>query len=309
MKNIHILPTENYSPLVHSTSRYGGFFKSEHYSPMKEMGDSYQHIYITSDEKIKEGDWFMDVDELEILKASENVELHLVNVLKPNYKKIILTTDPSLDGVQKIDDEFIEWFVNNPRCEEVVVKKGKMKLNDDGEEYGFPDMSLYKIIIPKEESKFGDSFENLANVMSTANFMFGVKEELKQIKCYCGHTTYCDCGPLEEPKDVVLGYKTSIVAQMLDRIDLEEPKQETLEEAAEKEAEGRYPVLTHSNPKNSPYVGTKQTFKHGVRFGAKWQQEQILQFLYSEITERRPYSSSKMCEKVIEFIEQLNTKK
>ena len=42
---------------------------------------------------------------------------------------------------------------------------------------------------------------------------------------------------------------------------------------------------------------------------AKWQQEQILQFLYSEIIERRPYSSSKMCEVVIEFIEQLNTKK
>jgi hypothetical protein len=53
---------------------------------------------------------------------------------------------------------------------------------------------------------------------------------------------------------------------------------ETLEEAAEKEAEGRYPVLTHSNPKNSPYVGTKQTFKHGVRFGAKWQKERM----YSE---------------------------
>jgi hypothetical protein len=30
----------------------------------------------------------------------------------------------------------------------------------------------------------------------------------EQTKCYCGHTTYCDCGP-------------------------EEPKQETLEEAAE----------------------------------------------------------------------------
>jgi len=43
--------------------------------------------------------------------------------------------------------------------------------------------------------------------------------------------------------------------------------------------------------------------------GAKWQQEQILQFLYSEIIERRPYSSSKMCEVVIEFIEQLNTDK
>ena len=22
----------------------------------------------------------------------------------------------------------------------------------------------------------------------------------EQIKCYCGHTDYCDCGPLEEPK-------------------------------------------------------------------------------------------------------------
>ena len=22
----------------------------------------------------------------------------------------------------------------------------------------------------------------------------------EQIKCYCGHTDYCDCGPLNEPK-------------------------------------------------------------------------------------------------------------
>jgi hypothetical protein len=22
----------------------------------------------------------------------------------------------------------------------------------------------------------------------------------QETKCYCGHTTYCDCGPLEEPK-------------------------------------------------------------------------------------------------------------
>ena len=22
----------------------------------------------------------------------------------------------------------------------------------------------------------------------------------EQIKCYCGHTDYCDCGPLKEPK-------------------------------------------------------------------------------------------------------------
>ena len=52
-------------------------------------------------------------------------------------------------------------------------------------------------------------------------------------------------------------------------------QEETLEETAEKESENRYPVLTHMDPNNSPYKGTKETFKHGVRFGAKWQAEQI----------------------------------
>ena len=37
--------------------------------------------------------------------------------------------------------------------------------------------------------------------------------------------------------------------------------------------------------------------------GASWQREQILNFLYEEITERRDYSASKMCEEVIKFIE------
>jgi hypothetical protein len=33
--------------------------------------------------------------------------------------------------------------------------------------------------------------------------------------------------------------------------------------------------------------------------------EQIKQFLYGEICERRPYSASRMCEEVIKFIEQM----
>jgi len=33
--------------------------------------------------------------------------------------------------------------------------------------------------------------------------------------------------------------------------------------------------------------------------------EQIKQFLYREICERRPYSASRMCEEVIKFIEQM----
>lgn len=75
----------------------------------------------------------------------------------------------------------------------------------------------------------------------------------------------------------------------------EPPLQETLEEAAEINCES----ITH------PYCDREKAM---FIKGAKWQQEQILQFLYSEITERRPYSSSRMCEEVIKFIEQFKKK-
>jgi hypothetical protein len=77
----------------------------------------------------------------------------------------------------------------------------------------------------------------------------------------------------------------------------EEPKQETLEEDL------KFPLIIENG---MDYLNlTTKIFING----AKWQAEKILEFLYLEITERRPYSSSKMCEVVIEFIEQLNTKK
>ena len=79
----------------------------------------------------------------------------------------------------------------------------------------------YEIIIPKEEPK---------------------------TKCYCSHTTYCDCG-----------------------VDVDfEIKQETLEVAAEKYANKKGDIPT-----------TKledAIFKQGFIDGAKWQQEQM----YSE---------------------------
>jgi hypothetical protein len=70
---------------------------------------------------------------------------------------------------------------------------------------------------------------------------------------------------------------------------------ETLEKAAEKYAK-QFDYAEDSSPQLDFIKG------------ANWQQEQILQFLYSEITERRDYSASKMCEKVVEFIKQ-NQKK
>lgn len=74
-------------------------------------------------------------------------------------------------------------------------------------------------------------------------------------------------------------------------------KQESIEEAAER---------IFPNHKGLTVLASNKIMLRRNAFikGAKWQQEQILDFLYLEITERRDYSASKMCEKVIEFIEQ-----
>jgi hypothetical protein len=71
------------------------------------------------------------------------------------------------------------------------------------------------------------------------------------------------------------------------------PKKETLEEAKQRILDSNYLSLNDADI---------------FEMGAEWQQEQILDFLYSEITERRDYSASKMCEKVAEFIEQFKKK-
>jgi hypothetical protein len=157
MKNIHVLPTKNYSPLVHSTNKYGGYFKSAHYSPMKEMGDSYQHIYITSDEEIKDvrphkGKW--QLEKGQILNKFPNYLTDL-----SECKLVILTTDPDLikDGVQAIDDEFLEWFVKNPSCEEVEVeKKSYIEIKEISYEGDFQNVEYvnYKIIIPQGDVNF-----------------------------------------------------------------------------------------------------------------------------------------------------------
>ena len=79
-------------------------------------------------------------------------------------------------------------------------------------------------------------------------------------------------------------------------------KQEILEEVAE--------IILFENTKNVEirYKGNRDMVIKSMLDIAKWRQEQILDFLYSEITERRDYSASKMCEKVIEFIEQFKNK-
>jgi hypothetical protein len=160
-KNIIILPTDKPSRLY---LKNGGFTTNKSagidcfisvYKP--------QNIYITSDETIKEGDWVFDSTNYGLIhKVWEVTETHFSfkdslharglkstnKNLKTHFKKIILTTDQDLikNGVQGIDDEFLEWFVKNPSCEEVKIESWQTK--------GEWDLD-YKIIIPREEPKTG----------------------------------------------------------------------------------------------------------------------------------------------------------
>ena len=153
MKNIHLVPTDKPSRLAYDFDKL--ILNSRLLSPILYKT---QNIYITSDEEIKEGDWF-------IFGVNESVLRMLEAACKANIKyngakKIMLTTDPQLIkfGVQAINDDFLEWFVKNPSCEEVEVEEFEPI-------YGHQNNSssvLYKTIIPKEEPK-----ERLKKILGT----------------------------------------------------------------------------------------------------------------------------------------------
>jgi hypothetical protein len=144
MKNIHTLPTDKPSRLYKQT----GVLVLDKLFEISNDGISInQHIYITSNEEIKVWDWV-----IEFQKGDDIGEVHFINseyvIAGDIQKKIILTTNQDLinDGVQSIDDEFLEWFVKNPSCEQVdVFYKDVYSLSTWDRRY--------KIIIPQEEPK------------------------------------------------------------------------------------------------------------------------------------------------------------
>ncbi len=187
MKKIHVLPTKKPSRLQ---SQMNGKYHLENGQTISLK--SYQNIYITCDEEIKDGDWcfylgrfgakivckakltdtgfvYQEFGEDYVGREDEGI-----TPLKSEIFKIILTTDQDLikDGVQAIDDEFLEWFVKHPSCEFVEVdkeedelvspKNPKIRFNYLQDPPSFisaeslNNMILtykYKIIIPQEEPK------------------------------------------------------------------------------------------------------------------------------------------------------------
>ena len=114
MKNIHILSTDKQSKLFKLA---GDLYLHEEFGIDPKRA---QNIYITSDEEIKEGDWMIRDNE-QPTKVTPNFFWDF----GVRYYKIILTTDQDLikDGVQAIDDDFLEWFVKNPSCEFINIEK------------------------------------------------------------------------------------------------------------------------------------------------------------------------------------------
>lgn len=150
MKNIHVLPTDKPSNLFEIDGHF--IINREQLIEPKR----YLNIYITSDDdKPEKNEWCYDWSVEGRLVRYTELPKNWVDV----QKKIILTTDPKLiaDGIQSIDDDFLEWFVNNSTCEFLEVEKhcviGCSHLILNGENSLCCGNKKHKIIIPKEETQ------------------------------------------------------------------------------------------------------------------------------------------------------------
>ena len=223
---------------------------------MKNLYKIEDELYIVSlSEKIKEntqsfkeglnGDWFYNTIYNFIARTGD---------ITPYDFKIILTTNNLLiaDGIQAINDEFLEWFVKNPSCEKVEFNAYPIGSNGNiiGTNRPYPFDGLicnfrieYKIIIPQEEHK--TNLERLP-------FFELVKEFAEYYK------------------------KVPLVV---------EPKQETLEEAAERYLQ-EWRLLNNIHLSNVIHA---ERCKNNFIAGAKWQADRM----YSESDLREAYIAGK----------------
>jgi hypothetical protein len=169
MKNIYLLPTTRPSKLYKQANELKLRFIAD--SPIDSDISINQHIYITSDEEIKEGDWkyCLNDDVIKIQKQGGSF------VDKDEFK-IILTTDQTRikDGVQAIDDEFLHWFVKNPSCEKVKIETIWVAGNSE------EDLYSYKPVIPQEEPKQEYKPNSCDIIFETAALIENKQETLEE---------------------------------------------------------------------------------------------------------------------------------
>jgi hypothetical protein len=265
MKNIHILPTEKPSKLYFwkDKFRFGEFVETQNNFKL-----IYQNIHITSDEEI-EKDYVIAYGVVIKVMMFDKETLYFVNGTKAKReecKKIILTTDQDLikDGVQTIDDEFLEWFVKNPSCEFVEVDYNEYEMFGNKSKKWIDSHSCYEIIIPKEDWLLNNP-------------------QCKQIEsCSKSLSKKCIC-PKEEPTIEEEYLKDEL--KKYDGIDVvvlnkpEEPKQKTLEKYIEREFQFNSSTVIQNQ--EYVYLMNKNRFKIAVNNILKYQKEQDKK-MYSE---------------------------
>ena len=135
MKNVHLLQTEVYPAKLQLDRDYGTLTIFD--EPCVSNGQDFvgANMYITSNEEIQIGEWCFEIYNRESTAVAprfidENNNtwwLRQINMSvsadDANCKKIILTTDVRLikDGVQAIDDEFLDWFIKNQKREIPII--------------------------------------------------------------------------------------------------------------------------------------------------------------------------------------------
>jgi hypothetical protein len=137
MKNIHLVLAgesrlslnrsyRDYAIGTEVSKPYWIYSQYKHHMSVTDASVRPHNMYITNDEEIKEGDWYLTNKNTlcKCIKTDSKYVYSLNGGSSTNCKKIILTTDQALikDGVWGIEDGFLEWFVKNPTCEYVELK-------------------------------------------------------------------------------------------------------------------------------------------------------------------------------------------
>jgi hypothetical protein len=260
MKNVHVIQTDKPSRLAYLTKKGKEVYKDLRLfeKPMPIILESEnQNIYIISnDEKPKTGEWAL---------FQGKIHKCIEDITGDQFKKIILTTNQDLieDGIQAIDDEFLEWFVKNPTCEFVEVEElgpgfpaGIYFINFLPEHYNYSKEKPKqdeKVWI-KESSKWSLGYYIGFDSKNSIYFVRGIIDDENSI------------GPLLTSSQEVLPYSAMP----------NEPKKDTIEEAARKYYENNIDRL---NIPRKYYEYEIQELMLG--FANQWQ-EQNSDKMYSE---------------------------
>jgi hypothetical protein len=174
MKNLHLITTYKASRLFYDISMDKLILGS--YSGHSTWFEN-KHIYITSEKGGgSHGEYYIYTGSSDgIPMLCQFDKIYNPSAMAASYnKKIILTTDEDLikDGVQAIDDDFLQWFITNSSCEEVEIKS---LLSDNGVV-----LFSYQIINPQEKLEYLEEKEN--NKKALINTMYEVHSKRKELK-------------------------------------------------------------------------------------------------------------------------------